>query len=307
MIRKISIISALILLPLKCFSQAGSFSTIPLDAKTTAKGNTFIAGESNASIYSNLAAANFGDKKFEVDFNYRPWQNEASLDYLLYGFSGFYSINNNNGVAIGFKKYNMPNYNITDENGNYKGTYEPSEFSLGLGYVINVSQKSAISVSFNYLESNLGVDYSSNTFYLDLGFKSSYKKIDYGLMIRNLGPKLEFDQESSILPLNIGGGITYPIELSPKHLLSTSLDLSYLTNHEHSGLYSGIGLQYQYNNLLALRSGYGHFDDAIGVNGFTFGGGVHFRGISVDVAWLKSDSILKNNFNISCSFAFNKK
>ncbi|GAF03932.1 PorV/PorQ family protein [Saccharicrinis fermentans] len=302
MIKKIVISSVLSLMYMTCLSQSASFLTIPLSAKTSALGNTYIAQDNNASIYSNLSAAHLSPQKFALAINYRPWLNATTNDDHLSDISLFYSVNDKNSIALGYKKYNMHTYKTSDDQGNYTGSYDPFEFTFGFGYAHNIGTASALSLSINYLKSNLGQNYSAHTFFFDLGFKSTYEQIDYGLVIRNLGSQLTFDQGSSQLPLSIGGGLAYPLTIYEKHNVTSSLDISYISANQHKGLYSGVGLQYQYNKLLALRCGYRYFDNNIGVSAFTLGGGLHHKGLSFDVAWLISDSILKNNFTVSCVY-----
>lgn len=289
------------------FSQAGSFLAIPLDAKSVAMGNTYIARENNNSFFTNIAASSLSNKKLELNINNRPWLNESSSNYNLFSLSGYYSIDTKSSLAVGFKKYSIPSYSITDDNGNSDGTYTPFEQTFGIGYAYNLSDKTALSISIQYLQSELGEDYNASTVFFDLGYKSSYKNLDYGFMIRNIGPELKFDEQSNSLPLSIGGGINYPIELQEKHKLTTSLDISRLSIDSESGIHSGIGLQYAYNNLLSLRTGYSYYDETIGISALSIGGGANYKGFDVDFSWLLTNNLLQNNYAISCSWNLFKK
>jgi len=288
------------------FSQAGSFSAVSLDARSVAMGNTYIAGSSGNAIFTNLAANSLNDHKLDFNLSYRPWIEDLSSDYNLGSVSAYYSINTKNSLAIGAKRYKQPTYIITDDNGNINGDYSPCEYLIALGYAYNVSEKTAFSLSMNYLKSDLGEDFNASTIFFDLGYKSSYKKLNYGVVIKNLGSKLKFDDNSSQLPLTFAGGVGYNKTLSINHTLNASLDVAHITIDSNSGISSGVGLEYQYKNKVALRTGYHIMDESIGLNTYSLGLGVKLLGASLDFSWLMADNALKNNYSISCSWSLFK-
>lgn len=264
------------------FSQAGTFSAIPLDARSVALGNTYVASSSGNAIFINLAANSLSDRKLDFNLSYRPWIEDLTSDYSLGSISAYYGVNDKGSLAIGVKRYQQPSYIMMDDNGNTTGNYEPSEYLIALGYAYRISNKSAFSLSIQYLKSDLGEEYNASTISFDLGYKSSYKRLDYGIMIKNLGPKLKFDYNSSQLPLTFAAGMAYNKTLSPNHTLNASLDASHITMDTNSGISSGIGLEYQYKNTIALRTGYYLIDESIGLNTFSLGLGVKFLGASLD-------------------------
>ena len=290
----------------KLFAQSGSFVSIPLNARSVSMGNTYIAQENSNAVFTNLAASSVSNKSFEVNLNYRPWLNELSNDYSLASISSYFSIGNKNSIAVGFKNYSMPNYIVNDTDGNDAGTYTPNEFALALGYAYRISNKSAVSLSIQYLGADLGDNAKANTIFVDLGYKSSYRQLEYGVTIKNLGPELKFDNSSSSLPLTIGAGVAYSEKVLQKHTIMASMDFAHMSLNDEAGFSSGIGLQYTYNDLFFLRSGYHFVDDTIGLSAFSFGTGLQIKSFAVDFSYLLSDNVLNNNFNFTCSFKLNK-
>lgn len=307
MTSRILILLIFINLSANLFSQAGSILTNSINARSVALGNTYISQENNNAVFTNLAANSLSNKKFEIDGNYHSWMTDISDDYSLKGASSYLSINEKSSLALGVMNYSMPAYTLTDDNGNESGTFTPTEMNLALGYAYKFTDSTAISLTVQYLNSTLGNDYMASTVLFNLGFKSSYQNLDYGFMIRNLGPALKFQNQDVSLPLTIGGGLTYSNIIAQKHKLSASTDFSYISANTDNGLSLGVGCEYAYNQFLAVRTGYHHMSETIGLSAFSLGGGVLLKGVSIDFGWLLSDNILNNNFNISCSFQINKK
>ncbi len=290
------------------FSQAGSFISIPLDTRSVAMGGTYLATDHNNAIYTNLAANSIDDKDFDISFSYRPWISELSGDYNIFSLSAFYSVNPKHKIAIGYRDFSLPKYSIWDNNGNYSESFSPKEYTLDLGYAYKLFDNTALSASFHYLKSEYGQGYDANTIIFDLGFKSSFKDIDYGIMVRNLGSDLKFDDGSVALPMTIGAGLGYSKELNTSNTFNCSLDISHISEaNDVSGIGGGLGVEYQYNHMLSLRTGYQFMDKAIGLNYYSLGGGIKLGGLSCDFAYLVSDNALKNNYSISLSWTlFNK-
>ncbi len=307
-LKTLLLISLCIALHSPVFAQAGSFLSIPLDSKSISMGNTYAASANNHSIFSNLAANSFSDSKLDINLSYRPWMTESSDSYHIGSYSASYAINSKHHISIGGINYQYPSYLVTDENGNESGKYSPKEHSIGLGYAYRLSDKTAISATIHYVSSDLADAYNANTFSIDLGFKSSYKNVNYGFMLRNLGPELDFGVYSAKLPASVTAGISYSKLVAINHQLTASSDASYIsTADDESGFSTGLGLEYQYKERLALRTGYYHVDESIGLDYFAVGCGTKLGGFSFDFAWLLSDNALQNDYSLSCSWSLFKK
>ncbi len=290
------------------FSQAGSFVSIPLDTRSVAMGSTYLATDHSNAIYTNLAANSINDKALDISISYRPWVSELSDDYNIFSVSAFYSLSHKHKIAIGYRGFNLPEYTIWDNSGNNSSSFSPMEYTFDLGYAYKLNENSALSASLHYLNSEYGQGYDANTIIFDLGFKSKFKDLDYGIMVKNLGSDLKFDDGSVALPLTIGAGLGYSKELSTSNTLNCNLDISHISEANNaSGIGGGLGLEYQYNSMLSLRTGYQFMDKSIGLNYYSLGGGIKLGGLSCDFAYLVSDNALKNNYSISLSWTlFNK-
>ncbi len=291
------------------FSQAGSFISIPLDTRSVAMGSTYMANDNHNAIYTNLAANSINDKTLDISVAYRPWISELSNDYNIYSFSAFYSLSHKHKVAIGYRGFNLPEYTLWDANGNNTSSFSPMEYTFDLGYAYKFSDNTALSASLHYLNSEYGQGYDATSIFFDFGLKSSFKDIQYGIMVRNLGSELKFDDGEVALPLTIGAGLGYNKEFTNNNTLNCNLDISHISGaNDVSGIGGGAGLEYQYKSMLSLRTGYQFMDESVGLNYYSLGCGVKLGGLSCDFAYLMTDNSLKNNYSISFSWTlFNNK
>jgi hypothetical protein len=100
-----------------------------------------------------------------------------------------------------------------------------------------------------------------------------------GLVLRNLGSALRYDQESFDLPRSMDAGISYT-----GHWRDETLTLAMDGRQPQAGETSfGAGLELRTLQYLLLRAGYSSEDD-LG-NGLRLGGGLRFKTIQVDYAY----------------------
>ncbi|MCU4162870.1 PorV/PorQ family protein [Carboxylicivirga caseinilyticus] len=303
MIRSIIVAALLTLFISTINGQSGSFVSVPVDARSVALGNTYITSSHSNGIYTNMAAYALEDNKLDVGYTYRPWLNDLYDGYSLNSFTAAYSSGFKHYFSVGYKKFTMPSFPVTDANGNIDGEYSPFESSIGIGYAYKINEVTAFSVTLNYLNSDLYESYSVNAYYADLGFKSKYKQLNYGVMIRNIGSKLSFSQGESNLPLTFAAGVGYERNLSENHSLAGQLDAAYLSGNENEkGQTLGLGVEYSFKTLINLRAGYHNSNEDVGLSFYSVGCGARLGGFHLDFAYLLGDNALNNNYCFSISW-----
>jgi hypothetical protein len=299
------LIAGFLILSSDLFSQAGTFINISNDPRSVAMGNTYVASSGGAfSFFGNLSAMDQSDSKAAVGVSYRPWISNWSSDYNLTSFSG-HSFKGKHTLAVGMRLFSNPGYLMTDDQGNNLGEFKPGEKTFGLGYSYRLSDRTALSATVHSLSTELSKDYSGSSVYADLGLKTTFHQVDFGLMVRNLGSALRFESTSVALPLTLVTGVAYEKLMGDKQALRGNADVSYVSlPDDQSGLCAGVGLEYEYNNRFALRGGYHFCDETVGLSALSLGAGLNLFGGSIDFAWLIADNALKNNFCVGCSWAF---
>lgn len=289
----------------KMVAQVGSFVDIPNNPVSVAMGNTYVAGGGNAfSVFENLSSVAFSDHKAALGYSYRPWMNDWISGYALNSFAGYFQFKERHALAVGVRMFSNPSVRLSDDNGNELGQFQPRESSYGMGYAYRINERMALSATVSYLTSELSDGYKGNAVYTDLGFRTSIKKLDVGVMVRNLGSKISVDGNQVGLPLTFISGGSYGHSINEKNALKGNFDLGYTSTDAHSGIFSGLGLQYGYRSLVFLRTGYRYAAEEIGFSAFSAGGGLRVLGGSVDFAWLLADNALKNNYSVSMSWRF---
>lgn len=303
MIRKGLIYCSMVLLSLDAFSQAGTFVSTPVDARSISLGNTYITQNSMHPVYANPAASVFGVNG-SIAMSYNPWVDNYFSGQQLFAVSGMFMTTKVDGFVLGYRLNTLPSYDLTDAYGNVEGEYTPKEFSVDFGYVHKINQTTALSLSLHSIHVNYGESLQDHTLGFDLGMKSAIGRFDYGLMVRNIGKKLTFEGSDSSLPFTFAGGLsTYAFENSV-HKMNGSVDVAYQTYSDVSGVSVGTGLEYLYKSLFRLQVGYYYADEDIGYSRFSAGAGVLFHGINVDFAWFEPEFSKSNNYSITLGYCF---
>ena len=105
-----------------------------------------------------------------------------------------------------------------------------------------------------------------------------WRDLRFGLAIKNLGPRLKYDQEGDLLPATLQSGLAYAWQWGSHGLgcsgeLVKPLDLDFRVH---------TGVEYGFAKMLFVRLGYKAGYD---LGGFTAGGGVIFGGLHMDYAY----------------------
>ena len=292
--------------------QSASFLNINPDVRSAGMGDGGVALGSNAfSLYLNPSATVFGDSKGAVAYSYLPWQRELTDGSNLHILSGYYRLGNKSGLLAGFRYFTHGDIVVTDGEGNTSGSFTPKEFSIDLGYAYRLCDRWSVSAVFHYISSDLG-DFSGakkgSAFAADLGAMYHAPSWNAGLSVTNLGSKIDYGYDSYELPASLKAGGAYWHTFSDRHRLTGHAELAYrLMPSDYSGVNVGLGAEYLYNDLIAVRGGYHIGDDKkTGPSYATLGCGLMYRGAEVNFAyWLAgSDSPVKGTFCLSAGWSF---
>jgi len=280
--------------------QAVPFLNYVSDARTAAMGNAGYVLPSAFAAQRNTAAV-FQDTLHSVgvEASYLMWQPE-NADNKLINIGG-YSIFNKVSVSAGVHINSMPAVQMTSDNGNLGDSFTPSEYSfeLGLGYKINA--EIAAGAAVRYLSSDLGGSQKASAVAADISVLYSKKDYSVGLGLSNLGAKVNYGEAEYSLPSRVNAGAVYHYLLTEKHSLTGVVDAAYQLASNNTGLVGGIGAEYLYNNLFALRTGYHFEDENIGVSYATAGCGLHFSDISIGFAYViaPNDDVMSQTMLVS--------
>jgi len=212
------------------------------------------------------------------------WQPQAT-DATLFNVSGYHRLNNF-ALLAGIRSNKMGEFTATDDNGNIIGTYAPSEYALDIGVGYRLSSNISFGVSLRYITSKLDQEAKSSAFSSDISMLYDRENLRLGLGVSNLGSKIDYGNDSYQLPARIKSGIAYHFTLSEDHSLLTVADIFYQFTPNYSGIASGLGAEYNFKRMIALRTGYHYESKNVGASYTTIGLGTKFSGLSLDLAYM---------------------
>jgi len=233
--------------------------------------------------------------------------NDIYYEYL--GWNQYFEDIGNIGVNFVFMTFgDMP---IVDEEGDPHGTYTPFDLATSFVYAYQLNEKVGLGLAFKIIYSKLAttdvletVNQTDKKGYglswaFDLGIKHKnlfINRLDWGLNLQNIGPKITYSNEDQAdpLPTNFRMGLSYRILESRYNKFRVNLDMNKNLANDDNVLASLItawydddsdteideiilnfGTEYIYLDLLSLRVGY--ISDRAGeIDGFSFGAGIHY-------------------------------
>ena len=221
-------------------------------------------------------------KSDEFSFTQEFWVQNLSAEHISYGHP-FGDLT----LALGGDYLNFGSVDQYSLNGSglpvSNGAYSPTglDFKAGLGVKLGAFFEAGLSAKALYqgLSAsdqawagviNLGLIHG----HLDKGFR-------FGLAFQNLGTTLD----GASLPALFDFSLAYVANLAPGHLLTLTADGGVnLSQSDHSA--AGVGLEYVYQDILALRLGYrgDEYGNLTGLSGFSSGIGIHVAPLELGFA-----------------------
>jgi hypothetical protein len=131
----------------------------------------------------------------------------------------------------------------------------------------------------------------------DIGLQYEHGNYLGGLSLMNIGPDIKYETSSSPLPTTVNAGLSYfPFGGNLALMAGTAIpfngDVSFRA-----------GLEYTYQNLMVLRSGYDSQNSIDDNSGLSFGGGLNLSSHSLDYAY-NDNRLMGGTHQISFVFRF---
>lgn len=300
------------------------FLLISPDARASGMGDvgTALADDINA-VFWNPGGLAFNQTSNQVALSYSKWLPQFNADlFYSYGSYGQYVDALGGTIAGTFIFMNLGEFTKTNENGQALGKFRSNEFSIGLSYGTEITPDVGAGIQIKYIQSNLApasVGQSgagtgvSGAF--DLGFLWKPSKLSifganldntlrFGVNLQNVGPKMTYDKESDPLPTNLRLGIAIKLvedEFNDLTITSDFMKLlvkrdslgsdpipkSFVTAWGTGGIETGIGMEYIYDRIVALRGGYFTEPASAGAREyFTLGAGVRYDVFKLDFSYI---------------------
>jgi len=287
---------------LKAFEKIGvtsfQFLKVMPDARATALGEAYSSVASGAEgLYWNPAAL-ITTEKFSLNFSrvnyifdtahngvagaYR-WRQFAFGVVLLNADYGTIAVTD---VAhLGYRDDGTYNPGLTGE------SIHPGALVVGCGLAQRLTDKFTYGLTMKYATENMALGDSTviGIPLWDLGilYETGFRSIRLAATMRNFGPPVKYFDYAYPLPqtMNIGisanlwGPAAAILGVSSYHRLLVAFDLIQPRDYDQQ---YGIGVEYTFRNVVALRGGYKLNYDC---EGLTFGAGLCLKGVSVDYSF----------------------
>jgi outer membrane protein OmpA-like peptidoglycan-associated protein len=279
-------------------SQAATWLNLPDSPRTAAMGSASVAlgGDVNTLSVNPAGLSDLGGQQLSL-MEDADVQN-TDFEHIAYGLG--LGANEGAAVSVDYMDYgSVAEYEQANGLLVPNGTVDPYGLSVDLGYGCSFGPLS-VGATMALVSENLGIGENS-TVGGDLGLQ--WRQQDpsgwaAGLAVRNFGGQLE----GSNLPTIYQAGLAYYQSLlGGDRGLNLNADAAVPTAEVNAESLS-LGAEYTGNSLWAVRAGY-RFIGNNGVGGLTVGGGLKYRSISVDYAFV-SGGVLGNANLISLSILF---
>lgn len=320
------------------------FLRIAPDARAGGMGDQGVVTSPDAfSQFWNAAKYPFSRTSSSIGLTYTPYMGKLTNDvFLLYGaFHKFLGQDERSTISASIYYFNMGEVDLTQLVGNEvtsNGVSKPNEFSIDVAYGLKLSDSYSMAVTGRFIRSDLAGGFNTdntlkaaNSFAVDVSayytserfssFGGYDGKLNAGLAIQNLGPKLDYtgnEESRSYLPTMARLGVGYDMYLDDLNRIGISVEGSKLLvpgseyvgvdayrrpkyeipnvgpiagigksfKNPNSIMYSG-ALEYSYDNAFSVRGGYFHESEEQGARQFaTAGIGLKYRSFGLDLSYL---------------------
>ena len=225
------------------------FLNITPDARSGAMGEAGVAltPDVNAN-YWNPSKLAFLESDDAVSISYSPWLRQLVPDISLSYLSYAHKIDDRNTIGASLRYFNYGSIQLTDQNQNNEGTYNPNEFEVNGSFARKFGEDFSLGLTLGFIHSNL-----SNAFFASgsgqqaqagnavaAGVSLFYNKplqefgtdgiFSFGANISNIGSKISYSAAgpSYFLPANLKIGAANVINLDDYNQITFTLDLNKL-------------------------------------------------------------------------------
>jgi hypothetical protein len=296
---KKAIIAALLLLICTAVAQAQSepssfqFMLIGAGSRAAALGEAYtaVSGDAAAPYFNPASAALM--RSTELSFMHVKYLTDVTVEHFTlmsgspkfrFGFGFYYGQTSNIQ-----RRDNTPSQDPL-------GTFDEHNFTASFVWAIPVSGRLFFGNSIKFAYQKLDLE-NASALAIDLGsFYSVSPEITLGLAIRNLGTRPKFISQAFDLPREFRVGISY--RGKPDTKLDGVMFASdfVLPNWGDKSSKLNLGVEYNYQNLVALRIGY---DLGYDSRGFSIGGGFSYRDYNFDYAFVPAKHNLSDTHRFS--------
>lgn len=217
--------------------------TVSPDARSAALGEAGVAISPDANAgYYNPGKLGFVRYQHSVATSYTPWLASIANDMGLAYLSGTTKIGERATLSANLMYFDLGSIQYRDERGTDKGTFNPKEYAVSVGYGQKLSDKFGVGLNARYVRSNLtgstadtkpgnAVAVDLGAYYTtDLSIGAGEYNLAFGAAVSNIGNKISYTDanQPDFLPTNLKLGTAITKELDPYNKLTFTVDANKL-------------------------------------------------------------------------------
>jgi hypothetical protein len=281
---------------------SAQFLKLGVGARAVAMGEAFTGlADDVTAIYWNPAGLIHVEDQ-EVSAMRALWVSDISFNWIAYARKG-------NGESLGVALVYLTSGDIAkyDNRGNaVNESYNVSDSAFIVSYARQIGHLS-LGANLKFLNSRLEEELASGVA-ADVGVTGrlfSNDKINFGVVVQNMGEGLEFMRQRYPLPLNIRSGVSFKT-FKDRLILTSDLNLPV-----DDVMNAHVGAEYRYSmGVMDFLPRIGYKTTTIGamnaLSGLSLGFGVIYGNISVNYAWVPYWELGDTN-RVDVSFKFGQK
>ena len=250
------------------------------------------AGMANMNHFIDLTASS---NKWIADINHNTFSMAINPAKGKYGVFGFSLQVVDYGEFYGTRVDEVLDWVDTE-------VFELSALAIGTGYAKQLTDRFSVGGQVRWVKQDLGkseipiISISDTTqstvnnrlspLVFDFGtqFRTGFKSLVFGMSVRNFSKEIKYVEEGFQLPLVFNLGISINLfdfweSALPNQSLYLSIDASHYRDYPEQVKF---GVDYRVMKILSVRGGYRNCKER---NGFSFGIGVSYFGLSVDYSY----------------------
>lgn len=216
--------------------------------------------------------------------------NHNSAAFVFKPAGGRFGVFGVNAISVDYGDIIATVVDETNEKGYSDiGFINPTALAVGFSYANAITDQFSVGANFRFSQQDLGSvamgtnntggynfeSFKASTNLVDFGvlYKTGFESLQFGMAFRNFSPEIEYDDESSELPLTFKIGISMDVfDLTnldkDVHSLLVSIDANRPRDFDEQLLF---GFQYTFVNRFMIRGGHGFPKDE---EGFSLGMGI---------------------------------
>ncbi len=203
----------------------------------------------------------------------------------------------------GFSYYSVGNIDLVDSAGRARSVRAEEDYIANLNYGKSVGGVLGFGVNVKYLSSKLVESVSASAYACDVGGQIKLNRMSMGFSVQNIGSGLKYSGTQEPLPMTMRWGISHRFDFKKAEFPSKLLWSFDLVKERDLGLKKFMGVEYLFNNMVAIRSG-NQFDQDAG--DFKIGFGFIMGQIRLDYDHLNIGS-LNGVHTLSLTYRFSAK